>query len=478
MKKSFIFFAAAIAVAVFVFSSQKYEASWESLDRRPIPAWFQDAKFGIFIHWGIYSVPAWRKVTEGRYASYAEWYYSRVMFDETGGGQAFHAKNFGKDFEYRDFAPLFRAELFDPDQWAELFAKSGARYVVLTAKHHDGFCLWPTKSPYKKGWNSMDVGPKRDLVGDLTDAVRKKGLRMGLYYSVIEWESSWTHRTETGYFIPKRLVEKYGIPEDKYIDDHMIPQLKELVMTYKPAVIFGDAGEWDRTAEEWKTLDFLAWLYNNAPNKDEVVVNDRFGKDMPGKHGDYFSSEYQDAEGVGTFHPWEESRGIGGSYGFNRDENIDDYNTSEELVHEMVDIVSRGGNLLLNVGPTADGRIPVIMQERLVDIGRWLEVNGEGIFGTKPWEKAGINRRSDKSLFFTKKGEDLFVICTRWPGREIEIKGLDEAAKTEVRLLGYDGNVAWRKTEDGLSIQPPAVSPATFPCNYAWIFKIFSRSSR
>jgi alpha-L-fucosidase len=140
--------------------------------------------------------------------------------------------------------------------------------------------------------------------------------------------------------------------------------------------------------------------------------------------------------------------------------------------------VSRGGNLLLNVGPTADGRIPVIMQERLVDIGRWLEVNGEGIFGTKPWEKAGINRRSDKSLFFTKKGEDLFVICTRWPGREIEIKGLDEAAKTEVRLLGYDGNVAWRKTEDGLSIQPPAVSPATFPCNYAWIFKIFSRSSR
>jgi alpha-L-fucosidase len=472
MKKSMIFLWISIVAVVSFLSPQEYKPVWESIDRRPIPGWFQDAKFGIFIHWGVYSVPAWRKVTEGRYASYAEWYYARVMFDEKNGGREFHAKNFGKDFEYRDFAPLFRAELFDPDEWAGLFARSGAGYVVLTAKHHDGFCLWPTKSPYKKGWNSMDVGPKRDLVGDLTRAVRAKGLRMGLYYSIIEWETNWTHRTETGYFIPKRLVDKYGIPEDKYVDDHMIPQLKELVMNYQPAVIFGDAGEWDRTAEEWKTLDFLALLYNRAPNRDEVVVNDRFGKDMPGKHGDYFSSEYQDAEGVGTFHPWEESRGIGGSYGFNRDENIEDYNTSEELVHELVDIVSRGGNLLLNVGPTADGRIPVIMQQRLKDIGKWLEVNGEAIYGTRPWDEARSNRSLEEPPYFTKKGNDLFVIWTQWPQQEFKIKGIKGLEKTEVSLLGYNGTVEWNTSEDGICIQPPAVNPATAPCDFAWVFKI------
>jgi alpha-L-fucosidase len=472
MKKSLVFIVVFVFSMGFVLSTQKYESSWESIDRRPVPKWFQDAKFGIFIHWGVYSVPAWRKVTEGRYASYAEWYYARVMFDEKGGGREFHVRNFGKDFEYRDFAPLFRAELFDPDQWAGLFARSGAKYVVLTSKHHDGFCLWPTKSPYKKGWNSMDIGPKRDLVGDLTKSVRAKGLRMGLYYSIIEWESNWTHRTESGYFIPKRLVDKYEIPEEKYIDDHMIPQLKELVMAYQPAVIFSDAGEWDRTAEEWKTLDFLAWLYNNAPNKDEVVVNDRLGKEMPGQHGDYFSSEYEDAEGVGTYHPWEESRGIGGSYGFNRDENIDDYNTSGELVHELVDIVSRGGNLLLNVGPTADGRIPVIMQQRLVDIGEWLEVNGDAIYGTRPWENAGVNRDKEESIYFTKKGEDLFVIWTKWPGTEFSVKGINRTDKINVSLLGHDGVVEWKMAEDGLIINPPSLDPATNPCNFAWVFRI------
>ena len=472
MKKTIWLLFVSVVVSGFTATPQKYRPTWESLDQRPIPEWFQDAKFGIFIHWGVYSVPAWRKVTKGRYASYAEWYYARVMFDKQSGGQEFHAKNFGKDFEYRDFAPLFRAELFDPDQWADLFASSGAQYVVLTSKHHDGFCLWPTKSPYKKGWNSMDVGPKRDLVGDLAEAVRAKGMRMGLYYSIIEWESNWTRRTESGFFIPEKLVDKYRIPEDKYIDDHMIPQLKELVMTYKPAVIFGDAGEWDRTAEEWKTLDFLAWLYNSAPNKDEVVVNDRFGKEMPGRHGDYFSSEYEDAEGVGIFHPWEESRGIGGSYGFNRDENIDDYNTSEGLVHELVDIVSRGGNLLLNVGPTADGRIPVIMQQRLVDIGDWLKVNGEAIYGTRPWEGSGPNRQKEKSPYFTKKGKDLFVICTQWPEKEFETEGIVVEDMTGISLLGYDGAVDWRFSEDSVIIRPPDINPATEPCDYAWVFKI------
>jgi alpha-L-fucosidase len=323
----------------------------------------------------------------------------------------------------------------------------------------------------------MDVGPRRDLVGDLAQAVRRKGLRFGLYYSIIEWETNPTHRTETGYFIPKSLVDRYGIPEDRYVDDHMIPQLKELVLNYRPAVIFGDAGEWDRTAAEWKTLDFLAWLYNRAPNKDEVVVNDRFGKDMPGKHGDYYSSEYQDAGSVGATHPWEESRGVGGSYGFNRDENIDDYQTSGALVHELVDIVSRGGNLLLNVGPAADGRIPVIMQQRLIDIGGWLAVNGEAIYGTRPWEGAARNRNEDDaSVFFTEKGPDLYVICTRWPQDGIAIRGIAQKDGMKVGMLGTKEEIPWRFSSGFLRIEPPDLSPSRVPCSYAWVFKIEAAS--
>jgi alpha-L-fucosidase len=404
-------------------SAQVYEPTWESLDSRPIPEWFQDAKFGIFIHWGVYSVPAWIRVSEGRYASYAEWYYARVM-GELKGDEDFHERTFGEDFDYRDFAPMFKAELFDPDLWAGLFAESGARYVVLTSKHHDGFCLWPTHSPFKRGWNSMDVGPERDLVGDLSEAVRKRGLRMGLYYSLIEWETNRTGRTPSGRFIPQEAMDAYGIPLDRYVDDHVLPQLRELVTEYEPALIFSDAGEWDHDEEFWRTKDFLAWLYNNAANKDEVVVNDRWAKGMPGKHGDYFSSEYQDAEGVGTEHPWEESRGMGRSYGYNRAENIDHYRTSKELVHELIDVVARGGNLLLNVGPTADGRIPVIMQQRLRDIGSWLRINGDAIYGTTPWEARDDRTPSHDGqprVRFTQKGDDLFALLLDWPDGEFLI---------------------------------------------------------
>lgn len=454
--------------------AQHYSPDWKSLDSRPVPGWFTDAKFGIFIHWGVYSVPSWRKVMPGKYASYAEWYYARVMFNQENGGKEFHEKNYGKDFDYHDFAPMFKAELFDPDFWAGLFARSGAKYVVLTSKHHDGYCLFPSTSPYAKNWNSMDTGPKRDLVGELTTAVRAKGLRMGLYYSIIEWESIPTKRTPSGYFIPTEIVKKRQIPADKYIDFHMIPQLKELVTNYQPALIFSDAGEWDRTAKEWKTIDFLAWLYNNAPNKDEVVVNDRWGSDMPGKHGDYFSSEYQDSDAVGTQHPWEESRGVGGSYGFNRAESIDDYNTSTELIHELVDIVSRGGNLLLNVGPTADGRIPVIMQERLLDIGAWLKVNGEAIYSTSPSNHSSKLIVDDNlTVYFTAKADTLYAICTAWPQTPIEIPGVKQSP-ARVTMLGLDQTVAWEYDSKSLilTITPPAISPAQVPCDHAYTFKI------
>lgn len=459
-----------ICAGTFLLNGQSYQNNWESLDSRTIPTWFEDAKFGIFIHWGVYSVPAWRMLEPGLYASYAEWYYARVMFNPDKGGEEFHNSNYGADFEYRDFGPMFRAELFDPGLWARLFKRSGARYVVLTSKHHDGYCLWPTKSPYKANWNSMDVGSHRDLVGDLTEAVRAEGLRMGLYYSNIEWESSRTHRTESGYYLPDWVVEKYKIPEDEYVDQHMNFQLKELVENYQPSLIFADGGEWDGSDEYWKTKEFLAWLYNDSPVKDEVVVNDRFAKDMPGKHGDYFSSEYQDMKGVDAAHPWEESRGVGGSYGFNRAENIDDYSSSKELIHELVDIVSRGGNLLLNVGPTADGRIPVIMQQRLVDMGEWLEVNGEAIYGTRKRE-ISHQENGGQELFFTAKADLLYCLFSDW-SQEITIDLLDSEKVSNVSLMGWDGELRWKSEGKRLRIELPKMGLNESPCLYEWTLQI------
>jgi len=448
----------------------QYQATWESLDSRPMPRWFNEAKFGIFIHWGLYSVPAWRPLSKERYASYAEWYYATVIGDHEFGGDAFHKQTYGENFEYRDFGPMFKAELFDPDYWASLFQKSGAKYVVLTTKHHDGYCLWPTKSPYKKEWNSMAIGPKRDLVGNLTTAVRNQGLRMGLYYSIIEWESIWTHRVDTGYYVDKSLVDRYRIPEDKYVTEHLIPQLKELVQIYQPDVIFSDGGEWDGSEEYFKTKEFLAWLYNEAPNKEEVVVNDRWAKDVPGNHGDYYSSEYEDTDAIGLDHPWEESRGIGGSYGFNRAENIEDYRTSEELIHELIGVVSRGGNFLLNVGPTSDGRIPVIQQQRLLDVGEWMAVNGEAIYDAQAWRES---RDTDlTSVAFTVKGNNLYVICTEWPVNQVFVPGITSHDSLTVEMLGTDRSVTWSAENGGITVSPPALSPGEVPCRHAYVFKI------
>jgi alpha-L-fucosidase len=446
-----------------------YTPDWNSLDKRPIPTWFQQAKFGIFIHWGVYSVPAWRKLEEERYASYAEWYYARVMYNEENGGKEFHTKNYGADFEYRDFAPHFKAELFDANFYAELFQQAGAKYVVLTSKHHDGYCLWPTKNPHKKQWNAMDIGPKRDLVGEMTEAVRSKGLKMGLYYSIIEWESTPTHRTESGYFLPKEIIDKYGIAPSKYVDETLIPELKEIVENYQPSLIFSDGGEWDLEEEYSQTKPFLTWLYNESPVKEEIVVNDRFFKGMPGNHGDYYSSEYNDAEHVQNNYPWEESRGIGGSYGVNRAENWNNYNTTKELILELVDIVSRGGNLLLNIGPNADGTIPVVMQERLIEMGRWLKVNGEGIYETVPHSLKQV-KTDNQHLFFTQKEKALYVFFSKWT-EHISFEYLSKTPSS-IQFLGTEIQLNWKLENNQLIIDIPKLTIDEIPCLHLWGIKI------
>ncbi len=349
---------ASLAASPAFAQEKQYEPTWESLNTRPTPPWFNEARFGIFIHWGVYAVPAW----SGK-GTYAEWYW-QWMNDPNNEVHAFHRKTYGEDFKYQDFAPRFQAELFNPQAWAELFKRSGAKYVVLTSKHHDGFCLWPSAESWN--WNSVDVGPHRDLCGDLAEAVRAAGLKMGFYYSLYEW------------YHPLYLTDR-----ERFVREHMIPQFKDLVTRYKPSLIFAD-GEWEHPDTLWRSTELLAWLYNEAGIED-VVVNDRWGKDLRSKCGDYYTTEYGKyaQKEMSGAHPWEENRGIGGSYGFNRNEDAEDYRTGRELVRLLIDTASRGGNLLLNVGPTADGRIPVVMQERLLHIGRWLETNGEAIYGTQ-----------------------------------------------------------------------------------------------
>ena len=221
-------------------SAQQHEwqPTWESLQSRPYPQWFKDAKLGIFIHWGVYSVPAY-----GGKESYGEWFLRGLQVGDTL-RENFVKKNYGKDFTYRDFAPLFKAELFNPDDWAKLFEEAGAKYIILVAKHHDGYCLWPSK--YSPGWNSMDVGPHRDLVGELKKAIDKTDIKFGLYYSLPEWNNP--------------LHRWYTDPNDQigpYVEQHMIPQFKELVGKYKPKVLFTD-GEWFNTAEQWHARQLIA----------------------------------------------------------------------------------------------------------------------------------------------------------------------------------------------------------------------------
>ena len=412
----------------------EFEPNWESLETHPTPAWFEDGKFGIFIHWGVYSVPSFCDTS-----TYSEWYLWWLKTNSHGGKVTkFHADNYGADFPYRDFAPMFRAEMFDPAEWASIFKRSGAEYMVITSKHHDGYCLWDSKIASEvRGypWNSVETGPKRDLIADLFEACRAEGVRPGLYYSFLEWDNPLYDRED----------------KSEYVDRLMIPQIKELIETYEPAVFWPD-GEWDHPDAMWRSPEILEWIYENAANPEEIVVNDRWGRGLRGQVGDYTTTEYDNLGNSGgkemrKHRPFEECRGIGHSFAFNRAENYDLYDSRTACVQRLIDLVSRGGVLLLDIGPTADGRIPLIMVDRLLAIGDWLEVNGEAIKGTRrspfkslPWGRA------------TTKGDTLYLHVFDWPeddrlvvpgllngiesatmlgdrrdGRELEIERIDDA---------------------------------------------------
>ena len=446
--------------------SATYKADWKSLDTRPNPQWFGDAKFGIFIHWGVYAVPAW-----GPKNRYAEWYWYDMMNKESATWK-FHKRTFGEDFPYQHFAHDFRAELFDPDQWADIMARSGAKYVVLTSKHHEGFCLWPNEQSWN--WNSMDIGPKRDLCGDLTAAVRKRGLKMGFYYSLYEW------------FNPLFTSDVHA-----YVNTHMMPQLKDLVQRYQPDIVWPD-GEWNHPSKVWRSEEFLAWLYNDSKAPKDVAVNDRWGKEARNTHGGFATPEYghlPDGRLVNAGR-WEECQGMGLSFGYNRNETVDEYRTSTQLVHLLIDVASRGGNLLLDIGPTADGRIPEIMQQRLLDIGKWLRVNGEAIYGSKAWRVQGEDERLTKkkslsdgkfplvtkeiksnTVCYTAKGDVIYALVLVWPGEKLVLREPNPKSSPKVSMLGLNKSLK-AKHQNGRLVIDMDLRPDEIPCQHAFVFRV------
>ncbi len=462
-----------LMIGGYLVRGQEVQPTWESLNRRGYPQWFRDAKLGIFVHWGLYSVPSF----SGR-DQYAEWFYRGLMTGDTvraeemlkiermwgsllgdqWSGRLTNLRGMKQKPSLTDLYTLlpclWNAEHWNPAQWAELFEQSGARYVLLVSKHHDGYCLW--KSRYQPSWNSVVTGPRRDIVGDLTEAVRARGLKMGLYYSLTEWTNSrhvWMQD-------PDSLI-------GDYVDNYMAPQFKELVTKYRPSVLFTD-GEWQNTPEQFRAEELIAWYYNTVG--PEAVVNNRWGSDKGRVLHGYLTPEYQRAPDD-TVRPWAECRGIGRSFGLNRNEPLENYLTSDSLIRHFVRLVAAGGGMTLNVGPEADGTIPMLQQERLIDLGNWLRVNGEAIYASRPWAK---QCEADSALFYTKRGGNLYAIATRVPERAVVLTDVPRPpAGMKVTLLGCGRDLRWFYLGGRLTIYVGSLTHADLlACKSAWVFRL------
>jgi len=477
-------------LAIPLFSQKKYDPDWASLDARPTPNWWLDSKFGVFIHWGMYSVPGY--TLKG---NYAEWYqYNLETKGHNGKIGEYQRKKFG-DRSYYDLADDFKAELFDPAEWAQVLEKSGAKYAVLTSKHHDGFCLWPSKEASKTWgfpWNSVERGPHRDLLGNLFAALRQTSVKPGMYFSLYEW------------FNPLWKADPA-----RYAREHAIPQAHELIEKYKPYVFWTD-GDWDASADVWGSKEFLAWAYNDSPVRDSLVVNDRWGSGTRFHHGGIYTPEYQ-PELDFEDHAWEESRGMGFSYGYNRMEDAWDYNSAQSLVLHLVDKVSRGGNFLLDIGPDEHGKIPPIMEDRLLEIGKWLDINGEAIYNTRRWrtpvqwsegrrdwkpdQVEGWKTSGDallkqtvapdpgfavQELFFTYNPtlNALYAIFPKWPdNKQLVLNGLNVTPASEITFLATKEKLRFEQKNGHTVVHLPEYSPNRIGSSHAFAIKISSFGS-
>jgi len=479
-----------------------YVATWNSLRRHKIPTWFQNAKFGIYTHWGIYSVPACGpNVT----------HYPYNMYREGTPQYEYHVKTYGhpSKFGYKDFIPMFTGEKFDPDEWAELFKKAGAKFAGPVGEHHDGFSMWDSKV---NEWNAARMGPKRDVVGELEKAIKRQGMKfmVALHHAENWWfYPHWKREYDTSdpkyaglYGPPHNLEWAEKMPEvkgegteagpgewllqdkpSKEFLDKWLAKIYEVIDNYQPDMLWFDNGL--TFIQEHYRREFLAYYYNKAEEwGKEVVVTYKWHQLVPGAGVvDLELGRFNEL----TYHIWITDSTVddGCGWGYLKDAK---YKSATELIHYLIDNVSKNGLLLLNVGPKPNGEIPEEAREILLEMGKWLEVNGEAIYGTTPWlvygegphriEKPGPFNEDEKVRYtgedirFTAKDDTLYAICLGWPGEEITIRSVAEkfyeSEIKSIKMLGIDEILPWKMTKEGLKIK----TPARRPCDHAYVFKI------
>lgn len=423
----------------------RVKPTWDSIKSRELPKWYDDTKVGIFIHWGPYSVPAYAPVTvelgdipvdEGWFCNnpYAEWYYNSL---NVGQGPTYdhHIKTYGENFEYENFTHMWKAEKFDSDYWADLFKRAGAGYVVLTTKHHDGFCLWPSKHT---DYNTFERGPMRDLMGELTQSVKKAGLKMGAYYSgLIDWRYA-----DDPIFEESDLYDTAS-PLAEY-SDYAYKQVTELIDKYEPSVLWNDIGWPVKGTEDLKYL--FAHYYNTV---EDGVVADRWNDTWC----DFQTQEYKQGE-ITEGKKWEMTRGVGLSFGYNQEEEEDDILSPRQLISLLVRSVANGGNLLINIGPRADGTIPKEQEDLLLQMGKWLEVNGEAIYSTRCHTRTEEKTKNEESIYFTTKDNNLYIMIDDIKDESVTIL-VPEIYEVADKIMALDSaiNAEFTNTKQGLEIK-------------------------
>ena len=445
---------------VAAFAQKVYLPTEESLKDRKTPEWFGNAKLGIFVHWGLYSVPGWAKpdfsvdkVTDWklfyRNNPYAEWYLNSLRIPGSPTAE-FHKNRYGADFDYYNFGDTLalKTRNWKAEQWAKIFKDVGAKYVVITSKHHDGYMMYPSKvaNPF---FDKEEITSKRDFIGELEKASRDEGLKFGVYYS---GGLDWTFNQSPVTNLWPDLFQ--SMPTSIAYTGYADSQVHEIIHRYKPDILWNDVNY----PKNGDFLGIFSELFNTNPN---ALINDRWEKYK--ELYDYTTPEYQVLDSISP-KKWETCRGLGYSFGFNRLEDNKQVIASKDLVRLFVDIVSKNGNLLLNVGPKADGTIPQIQLDRLNDLGNWLKINGEGIYDSRPWRTSGYKNADGLDLRFTKKGNDLYVFIFNLPkNNTIHIPDLGSTKGSEVVAFGeVNRKIKLMKAGKGVNISMSVNGKSSF----------------
>lgn len=428
--------------------------SKETFDNRM--EWWRAAKFGMFIHWGVYAVPA--GVYKGKQVEgIGEWIMEKGQIPIK---------------EYEEFAKQFNPESFDADEWAKIMKNTGMKYVVITSKHHDGFALWDSNV---SDYDVVDFAPYgKDILKKLSDACKKQGIKFGLYHSIMDWHHPQAQAPNyPNYNTRDSLRSNPEFPE--YFEKYLKPQVKELILDYDPEILWFD-GEWIPEYTHEMGLEFYRYIRSLKPN---IIINNRVDKGRQGMQGmnkgnfDYagdFGTPEQEILETASELDWESCMTMNDTWGFKA--NDDNWKSTEILIHNLIDVAAKGGNYLLNVGPTAEGIIPDPSVQRLKEMGKWLSVNGEAIYDT---EKLKAHYKQGEHIRYTKKKGQAFYygISLENPGNEIVFDHVKPKEGSEIFLMGSKKPLLWGFSEkEGLKIEVPKTIPESIGNSSAWVFKI------